>query len=86
MLGEGATILSAPGEIVDTLLAPANDCKYFVRQLKDKFNLNDAALRNLDPDNKVLIRAIARKANNAGRSDVVEELRKIVPAGTTGKF
>ena len=86
MLGEGATTLSVPGEIVDTLLAQSNDCEDFVRQLEDKLNLNDAALRDPNPDNKVLIRTLAKKANNAGRSDLVEELRKIVPAGTTGKF
>ena len=86
MLGEGATTLSVPGEIVDTLLAQSNDCKDFVRQLEDKLNLNDAALRDPNPDNKVLIRTLAKKANNAGRSDLVEELRKIVPARTTGKF
>lgn len=81
--GEGARTLSLPGEVVDTLLSPSNDCKEVVRQLEEKFNLDDAALQNPDPDNKVLIRALARKANNADRSDVVEELRKIVPAGTT---
>ena len=86
LLGEGATTLSVPGEIVDTLLTQSNDCKDFVRQLEDKLNLNDAALRNPDPNNKAVIRTLARKANNAGRSDLVEELRKIVPAGTTGKF
>ena len=86
LLGEGATTLSVPGEIVDTLLAQSNDCKDFVRQLEDKLNLNDAALRNPDPNNKAVIRTLARKANNAGRSDLVEELRKIVPAGTTGMF
>ena len=36
LLGEGATTLSVPGEIVDTLLAQSNDCKDFVRQLEDK--------------------------------------------------
>ena len=86
LLGKGATTLSVPCEIVDTLLAQSNDCKDFVRQLEDKLNLNDAALRNPDPNNKAVIRTLARKANNAGRSDLVEELRKIVPAGTTGKF
>ena len=86
LLGEGATTLSVPGEIVDTLLVQSNDCKDFVQQLEDKLNLNDAALRNPDPNNKAVIRTLARKANNAGRSDLVEELRKIVPAGTTGKF
>lgn len=40
---------------------------------------------DLDPATKTVIRILARKAKAMNRVDVFERLRKVVPAGTTGK-
>ena len=75
-----------PGEILDSLLSESRNFEDVVRQLEDKFNLDQVALRAPEPDNKVIIRCLARKAKSTDRLDVVKELRKIVPAGTTGEL
>ena len=67
-------------------MSPSNDYKDVVQQLKDKFNLDQVVLRDPDPDKMKLTRYLARKANIAGRYDVIKELRSLVPAGTTGRF
>lgn len=85
-LGNKDGTLSVPVEILDSLLSRSIDCKDVVQQLKDKLNLDQAALQDPDPNKMKSIRYLARKANIAGRYDVIKELRSLVPAGTTGRF
>lgn len=85
-LGNKDGTLSVPVEILDSLLSRSIDCKDVVQQLKEKLNLDQAALQDPDPNKMKSIRYLARKANIAGRYDVIKELRSLVPAGTTGRF
>lgn len=85
-LGNKDGTLSVPVEILNSLLSRSIDCKDVVQQLKDKLNLDQAALQDPDPNKMKSIRYLARKANIAGRYDVIKELRSLVPAGTTGRF
>ncbi len=55
-------------------------------QLKKSLYLDQASLKEPDVETKGLIRCFVRKARSSDRLDVVEHLREIVPAGTTGKF
>ena len=75
-----------PSEILDSLVSQSRNFEDVVRQLEDKFNLDRTTLRDPDPDSKVIIRCLARTAKSTDRLDVVKELRKIVPAGTTGEL
>ena len=47
--------------------------------------LDQASLEKPDLETKTLIRCFARKAKDSNRLDVIQHLREIVPAGTTGK-
>jgi len=61
------------------------DAKDVVLQLKDTMQLDQASLEKPDLETKTLIRRFARTAKDSNRLDVVQHLREIVPAGTTGK-
>ncbi len=47
--------------------------------------LDRASLQELAPETKTLIRSLSRQAKNSNRPDVLEYLREITPAGTTGE-
>ena len=77
--------IALPGELQKSLSSQLRDAKDVVLQLKETMQLDQASLENLDPETKTLIRRFARKAKGSNRLDVVEHLREITPAGTTGK-
>lgn len=60
------------------------DSREVVLQLRDCLKLD--SLENPNPETKRLIRCLANKAKQSNRPDVVRELRKVSPAGTTGEF
>ncbi|KAL9975391.1 hypothetical protein ACROYT_G012548 [Oculina patagonica] len=78
--------LALPGAVQESLLSETSDCKEVVLQLKKSLYLDQASLKEPDVETKGLIRCFVRKARSSDRLDVVEHLREIVPAGTTGKF
>ena len=57
-----------------------------MNQWKENLQLDQSSLKEPDPETKAVIRCFTATAKNSNRVDVVQELRKIVPAGTTGRF
>ncbi|KAJ7339500.1 hypothetical protein OS493_005898 [Desmophyllum pertusum] len=55
-----------------------------VARLQDNLPLTQAALADPGPETTRLIRCLATIAKNENRPDVVQRLRQISPAGTTG--
>lgn len=62
------------------------DASNVVVQLQETLELNQEALANPEPETTRLIRSFAIIAKGENRLDVVEHLRQITPAGTTGFF
>ena len=60
------------------------DASNVVAQLRETLELTQEALENPDPESTRLIRSFAMIAKGENRLDVVEQLRQITPAGTTG--
>ena len=65
-------------------LQSACDASAVVARLQDNLQLNQAALADPKPETTQLIRCLATIAKNENRLDVVQHLRQITPAGTTG--
>ena len=77
--------IALPGELQKSLLSQSCDAKDIVLQLKETKHLDQASLEKPDLETRTLIRCFARKAKDSKRLDVVQHLREITPAGTTGK-
>lgn len=77
--------IALPGELEKSLSSQLCDAKHVVLQLKETMQLDQASLEKPDLETKILIRGFARKAKDSNRLDVVQHLRQITPAGTTGK-
>ncbi|KAJ7370324.1 hypothetical protein OS493_033121 [Desmophyllum pertusum] len=60
------------------------DASDVVARLQDNLQLNQAALAAPEPETTRMIRCLATIAKNENRLDVVQHLRQITPAGTTG--
>ena len=60
------------------------DASNVVAQLRETLELNQEALENPEPETTRLIRSFAMIAKGENRLDVVEHLRQMTPAGTTG--
>ena len=71
---------------MDSLKSESCDPKDIVAQLQDSLQLDRAALVRAEHETKGVIRCLAERAKCANRLDVVQYLRKITPAGTTGKI
>ena len=69
-----------------SIQSQASDPKDIVIQFQETLQLDPASLKNPKRETKQLIRHLAVKAKSENRTDVVQHLRGIVPAGTTGKF
>ena len=61
------------------------DAKLVVSRLLQTIQLDQASLEQPDSDTKKLIRCLGREASRCHRLDVVEYLREIAPAETTGE-
>ncbi|XP_044175060.1 uncharacterized protein LOC122958332 isoform X2 [Acropora millepora] len=79
---EGDKSLALPGNIVESLVS--YDPEEIVLQLKESLHLNETDLKQPTPETTRMIRCLAATAKEKNRIDVVEHLRKITPAGTTG--
>ena len=60
------------------------DASNVVAQLRGALELNQEALENPEPETTRLLRSFAMIAKVENRLDVVEHLRQMTPAGTTG--
>ena len=83
-LGNEENVLALPDSVQESLLSKSCDSKEIVVQLKGSLQLDQASLEQPSPETKRWIRCLASKARCLNRRDVVEHLREITPAGTTG--
>ncbi|XP_068712717.1 uncharacterized protein [Montipora foliosa] len=76
--------LALPEEVVNAIHVPSCDPKGVVLRFQESLHLTPTALDNPENEDKRWIRCFANTAKSQNRNDVVEYLRNIVPAGTTG--
>ena len=81
----GSKAIALPCEVRETLLCQTSDAREVVRQLQEALQPHQASLKEPEPETKQLIRCLARTAKDSNRLDVLEHLREIAPAGTTGE-
>ena len=83
--GHCDTSLALPCEILTTLQTQLCNPENVVDKLLQNLQLEQESLKQPEPETKELIRCLARNANSLNRLDVVEHLRQVTPAGTTGR-
>ena len=66
-------------------LSESCDSEEIVNQFKESLKLRQASLERPDDKTKKGIRCLVREAKVSGKLDVVNSLRIISPAGTTGE-
>lgn len=66
------------------LLSDSCNAQEVVNRLQNDLQLEQSCLENPTPKAKKMIRCLARKAKCSSRLDVVERLREVTSAGTTG--
>jgi len=81
----GSKAIALPCEVQESLLCQTSDAREVVRQLQETLQPDQASLKEPGPETKQLIRCLARTAKDSNRLDVLEHLREITPAGTTGE-
>lgn len=82
---EGQALTLSPSVEV-ALLSQSCEAQEVVNRLLEDLQLEQSCLKHPEPETKSMIRCLARKAKCSSRLDVVERLRKVTPAGTTGTF
>lgn len=85
ILGNQEKALAVCSSVLEHLSSESCDAKLVVSRLKETIQLDQASLEQPDSDTKKRIRFLAREASRCGRLDVVEYLKEITPAGTTGE-
>ena len=85
-IGIDEKVLALPSKALETILKQPCDSRKVVHRLKDCLQLDQASLKQPDPETRRLIRWLANKAKQSNRLDVVTQLRETTPAGTTGEF
>ena len=79
--------LTLPDGVLQTIQCQSSDCNDIVARFQEYLQLSDpAALENPEPETKRWIRCLATTAKSQNRKDLVEHLRTMTPAGTTGEF
>ena len=76
--------IAIPDEVSTALTSRSCDSEQVICQLKESFQLDQSSLEKPDCQTKQLIRCFARKAELSNRVDVINRLREMTPAGTTG--
>ena len=85
ILGNQEKALAVRSSVFEHLSSKSCDAELVVSKLKETLRLDQASLEQPDSDTKKQIRCLAREASRCNRPDVVEYLREITPAGTTGE-
>ncbi|XP_078349895.1 uncharacterized protein LOC144634751 isoform X1 [Oculina patagonica] len=83
-VGSEEKLLALPGKVSESLLTQSCDPGEVVHHLKECLQLDQDSLNHPEPGTKRWIRCLTRKAKYSNRLDVVQHLREITPAGTTG--
>lgn len=76
--------LALPFSVEAALLSHSCDAQEVVNRLQEDLQLEQSCLEHPGPKTKRMIRCLARKAKCSSRFDVVQRLREVTPAGTTG--
>ena len=79
---EGQALI-LPSSVQNALLSKSCDADGVVNRLQEELP-KEQSLRDPDPETKRMIRYLAREAKCSSRPEVVERLREVTPAGTTG--
>ena len=77
--------LAVRSNVFDHLTSKVYDAKQIVHRLQETLEWNQASLEQPNHEAKKWIRSLTREARRSERLDVVEYLREITPAGTTGE-
>ena len=85
MKGNSENSLTLPCEVLGSLQSPLCHPGDVVDKLLQNLRLEHSSLEQPEPDTRKWIRFLAKCAKCLNRVDVVEHLREIVPAGTTGR-
>ena len=83
--GHNETSLVLPSDVLETLQSETCSSKEVVDRLIENRQLEHTALEQPDPETRKWIRCLASNAKDLERPDVVNYLRQITPAGTTGR-
>ena len=85
ILGNGYKSLVLPHKVSESLQLTSDAPKKVVDKLLHNLQLDDASLEDPKPETEKWIRCLTRDAKDHDKTDVVENLRGIMPAGTAGK-
>ena len=83
--GHSDTSLVLTFDILETLQSNTYSPKEVVDKLNENRQLELTSLEQPEPETRKWIRCLASNAKDLNRPDVVEYLRQITPAGTTGR-
>ena len=83
--GHNETSLVLPFDVLETLQSETYSPKEVVDKLIENRQLEHTAIEQPDPETRKWIRCLASNAKDLKRPDVVNYLRQITPAGTTGR-
>lgn len=72
--------------MLEALTTQTCDASKVVAKFQQSLSLENSSLEQPDPGTKKKIRYLCLKAKTAKRPEVVEKLREITPAGTTGEL
>ena len=72
--------------MLEALTSQTCDASEVVAQFQQSLSLRNLLLEQPDPDTKKKIRYLCLRAKAANKPEVVEKLREITPAGTTGEL
>ena len=83
--GHGDSSLVLPFDVLGTLQSKTDNPKAVVEKLIENLQLEHTSVKQPEPETRKWIRCLSRSANSLNRLDVIEYLRHITPAGTTGR-
>ena len=71
-------------DVLQCIQTQSSDPKEIVVQFQKCLQLTPADLKNPEPETQRWIRYLANEAKSQNRNEIIEYLRTIAPAGTTG--
>lgn len=86
MLENEEKALAVRSSVLENLSSKSYNAEQIVSSLQETLQLDHASLQYPDRETEKWIQRLARKARHSGRLDVVEHLREMTPAGTTGEY
>lgn len=76
------SVLSLPDKVLESV--QTMDTVAIVDEFKRSLEVDEASLRQPNDDTKRWVRCLCKTAPDDKRVDLVQHMRKITPAGTTG--